>query len=128
MAQVSRPLSPHMQIYRWPITMAMSIVHRGSGIAITVGLLALTWWLVALARGPEAFANVQWAMDNVLGGLVLFGFTLAFFLHATTGVRHLIWDLGYGLSKQSSIQTSYVVAAAGVALTLLTWLAILIAG
>jgi succinate dehydrogenase / fumarate reductase cytochrome b subunit len=126
MAQASRPLSPHLTIYHWYITMVMSIVHRATGIAVTVGLLGLTWWLTALASGPDAFATVQAALDNILGGLILFGFTLALFLHAVTGVRHLLWDWGYGLNKHAATQTSYWLIGIAVALTLLTWLGILV--
>lgn len=126
MAQANRPLSPHLQIYRWYLTMAMSIVHRATGIAITVGLLGLTWWLVALASGPEAFASAQGVLGSFLGILILLGFTLALFLHATTGVRHLIWDLGYGIDKHVATQTSYWVLGAAVALTLLTWIVVLV--
>ena len=128
MAQASRPLSPHLTIYHWYITMVMSIVHRATGIVVTVGLLGLTWWLTALASGPDAFATVQAALDNILGGLILFGFTLALFLHAATGVRHLIWDWGYGLNKHAATQTSYWLIGISVALTLLTWLGILVVG
>jgi succinate dehydrogenase / fumarate reductase cytochrome b subunit len=126
MAQAQRPLSPHLQIYRWYVTMAMSIVHRATGIAITVGLLGLTWWLVALANGPESFARVQGVFDSFLGGLVLFGFTLSLMLHAVTGVRHLLWDWGYGLNKRTATTSSYWVAGIGVGLTLLIWLAIIL--
>jgi succinate dehydrogenase / fumarate reductase, cytochrome b subunit len=128
MAQASRPLSPHLTIYHWYITMVMSIVHRATGIAVTVGLLALTWWLTALASGPESFARVQWALYNPLGWLILFGFTLALFLHSVTGVRHLLWDWGYGLNKHAATQTSYWLIGIAVALTLLTWLGILVVG
>ena len=128
MAQASRPLSPHLTIYHWYITMVMSIVHRATGVAVTVGLLGLTWWLTALASGPDAFGTVQAALDNILGGLILFGFTLALFLHAATGVRHLIWDWGYGLNKHAATQTSYWLIGISVALTLLTWLGILVVG
>jgi succinate dehydrogenase / fumarate reductase cytochrome b subunit len=126
MAEAQRPLSPHLQIYRWYVTMAMSIVHRASGIAIMVGLLGLTWWLVALASGPEAFARVQGVFDSFLGSLVLFGFTLALLLHAVTGVRHLVWDWGYGLNKELATVSSYWIAGAAVALTLLIWLAVIL--
>ena len=128
MAQASRPLSPHLTIYHWYITMVMSIVHRATGIVVTVGLLGLTWWLTALASGPDAFGTVQAALDNILGGLILFGFTFALFLHAATGVRHLIWDWGYGLNKHAATQTSYWLIGIAVALTLLTWLGILVVG
>jgi succinate dehydrogenase / fumarate reductase, cytochrome b subunit len=128
MAQASRPLSPHIGIYRWYLTMALSIAHRITGAALAVGLLLLTWWLMALAGGPDSFATVRAVMDNVLGGLVLFGFTLFLFYHTLNGIRHVVWDLGYGLDKVAAHQSSVVVLAGTVILTLLTWLIILIAG
>ena len=128
MAQASRPLSPHLQIYRWYLTMALSIAHRVTGSALAVGLLLLTWWLMALAGGPESFATVRAVMDNFLGGLVLFGFTLFLFYHTLNGVRHLVWDLGHGLDKEAARQSGIVVVAGSVILTLLTWITILIVG
>ncbi|MEK0086083.1 succinate dehydrogenase, cytochrome b556 subunit [Benzoatithermus flavus] len=128
MAQASRPLSPHLQIYRWYFTMALSIAHRVTGAGLTVGLLLLAWWLLALAGGPDSFATVQAAMDNFLGGLILFGFTLFFFYHALNGIRHLVWDLGYNLEKTAAYRSGVVVVAGTVVLTLLTWIAILIVG
>lgn len=126
MAQASRPLSPHLQIYRWYVTMALSIVHRATGVILTVGLLGLTWWLLALAGGPDSYATFQAITGNILGWLILFGLTFALFMHAAGGARHLIWDLGYGLDKHTATQTSYLVVGVAVGLTLLTWLAILI--
>jgi succinate dehydrogenase / fumarate reductase cytochrome b subunit len=128
MAQASRPLSPHIGIYRWYLTMALSIAHRITGAALAVGLLLLTWWLMALAGGPDSFATVRSVMDNILGGLVLFGFTLFLFYHTLNGIRHVVWDLGYGLDKVAAHQSSVIVLAGTVILTLLTWLTILIAG
>ncbi|MDX6750568.1 succinate dehydrogenase, cytochrome b556 subunit [Geminicoccaceae bacterium 1502E] len=128
MAGSGRPLSPHLQIYRWYFTMALSIAHRVTGAALAVGLLLLTWWLVALASGPESFQNVQAVMDNFLGGLILFGFTFLLFFHLCNGIRHLAWDMGYGYDKQVAHQTGIVTVAAAAVLTVLVWLAILIAG
>jgi succinate dehydrogenase / fumarate reductase cytochrome b subunit len=128
MADASRPLSPHLQIYRWYLTMALSIVHRVTGAGLAVGLLLLTWWLTALASGPDSFATVQAVMDNFFGGLILFGFTLFFFFHALNGIRHLVWDVGYNLEKVAAFQSGVMVVAASVVLTLVTWIAILIAG
>jgi succinate dehydrogenase / fumarate reductase cytochrome b subunit len=123
--EVDRPLSPHLQIYRWHLTMALSIVHRATGLALAAGLLLLTWWLTALARGPEAFATVRAAIDNPLGGLVLFGFTLALLYHLANGVRHLLWDLGYGLGKEEAFRSGLVVLGFAGLGTLLLWLVIL---
>ncbi|MDF1585087.1 succinate dehydrogenase, cytochrome b556 subunit [Marinimicrococcus flavescens] len=128
MAGSGRPLSPHLQIYRWYFTMALSIAHRVTGAALAVGLLLLTWWLVALASGPESFQNVQAVMDNFLGGLILFGFTFLLFFHLCNGIRHLAWDMGYGYDKHVAHQTGIVTVAAAAVLTVLVWLAILIAG
>jgi succinate dehydrogenase / fumarate reductase cytochrome b subunit len=128
MAQASRPLSPHLQIYGWYFTMALSIVHRVTGAGLTVGLLLLTWWLLALAGGPDSFATVQAVTGNFFGGLILFGFTLAFFFHTLNGIRHLVWDLGYNLEKLPAYQSGVLTVAASVVLTIVTWIAILIVG
>lgn len=128
MAQVDRPLSPHLQIYRWYLTMALSIVHRTSGVALSVGLLFLTWWLVALAGGEESFARVEWWKDGFLGWLFLFGMTLALAYHLGNGIRHLIWDVGYGFEPEVAKMSGMVVLAFAGGVTLLTWLVILIAG
>ena len=119
--RAARPLSPHLQIYRWSITMATSILHRISGIGLTSGLVLLTWWLTALARGPQAFAVVQAVTDSLLGGVVLFGFTLALWYHMINGIRHLVWDAGYGFAKQVAKRASLVVLVVSVGLSLLTW-------
>ncbi len=126
--QAARPLSPHLQIYRWYLTMATSIAHRITGVALVLGLLLLTWWLTALARGPDSFAIVRAVTDNILGGLVLFGFTFAIFYHLVNGIRHLVWDAGVGLDKETAEQASYLVIGVAGGLTILTWLLVLIFG
>lgn len=128
MAQATRPLSPHLGIYRWYLAMALSILHRVTGSGLAVGLLLLTWWLVALAAGPDSFATVQAVMHNFLGGLILFGFTLFLFFHALNGVRHLVWDTGYNLDKEGARRSGIIVVGGAIVLTLVTWAALLIAG
>ena len=128
MAQASRPLSPHLGIYRWYLTMAMSILHRVTGADLTVRLLLLAWWLLALAGGPESFATVQAAMDNIFGGLILFGFTLFLFYHSLNGIRHLVWDTGRNLDKDGARASGIVVLGATAFLTALTWILIIIVG
>ena len=128
MAQAGRPLSPHLQIYRWYLTMALSILHRMTGCALAFGTILLVWWLTALARGPEAFATVQSVVHSWFGVLVMIGFTAALYLHLANGVRHLVWDAGYGFDKVASHQSGVLVAAATVVLTALTWLAVLVFG
>ena len=87
MAQAGRPLSPHLQIYRWYFTMALSIAHRVTGVGLVLGMVLLTCWLVALAGGPDSFAAMQWLMRGFLGGLVLFAFTLTLFFHLFLKIR-----------------------------------------
>ncbi|HET6521052.1 MAG TPA: succinate dehydrogenase, cytochrome b556 subunit [Geminicoccaceae bacterium] len=128
MARADRPMSPHLQIYRWYPTMLLSIAHRVTGAALAAGLLLLTWWLVALASGPEAFARVQWLVDSWLGGLVLFVYTYVAFHHCLSGIRHLAWDAGYGFELGAAYRSGYAVVIGAAALTLIVWIAILIIG
>jgi len=128
MAKAGRPLSPHLQIYRWYLTMALSIAHRTSGVALTFGLFFLTWWLLALAGGEESFATVEWWKDSVLGILFLFGMTFALAYHLGNGVRHLVWDLGYGFDPEIARQSGIAVLIFAGVVTVLTWLVIAIAG
>jgi succinate dehydrogenase / fumarate reductase cytochrome b subunit len=128
MARSERPLSPHLQVYRWYFTMALSIGHRVTGIGLALGLVLLTWWLLALASGPEAFATVQAAMHSWLGVLVLFVYTFVLFYHLANGVRHLAWDAGYGFELPVAINSGIAVLGVAGALTVLVWLAIAIAG
>lgn len=117
MSARNRPLSPHLQIYRFELHMAMSIFHRATGAAMGVGLLLMVWALVALASGPEAFDQFVICMASPLGRVVLFGFTLALVYHALNGVRHLNWDAGHGLSKEASRRSGQVVIVLALALS-----------
>ncbi len=119
---VKRPLSPHLQIYRPQISTVLSIMHRASGIALSVGALVLVWWLVAAATSEEAFDQVQWFLDSVLGWIALFGWTLALFYHFFAGLRHLAWDLGYGYEKSVYERTGWAVVIATGVCTLLVWI------
>jgi succinate dehydrogenase / fumarate reductase cytochrome b subunit len=128
MARSERPLSPHLQIYRWYFTMALSIGHRVTGIALALGLLLLTWWLLALASGPEVFATVQAAMHSWFGVLVRFIYTFILFYHMANGVRHLVWDAGYGLHPVTAYQSGIAVLGFAGGATILVWLALAIGG
>lgn len=123
----SKPLSPHLQIFRWPLSMALSIGHRITGAGLAAGLLLLTAWLVALAAGPEAFAVVNGLVASWFGVLVMIGFTAATFLHLGNGIRHLVWDFGYGFDLETTRRSGLAVVAFTVVATALTWLAILVA-
>jgi succinate dehydrogenase / fumarate reductase, cytochrome b subunit len=127
MARADRPLSPHLQIYRWYFTMALSIAHRVTGLGLAAGLILLTWWLLALASGPEAFANVQAVVHSWLGILILFLWTLALFYHMGNGIRHLVWDFGYGFDLEIARRSGIAVLVFAGAMTVITWLVVGIA-
>ena len=120
MSQV-RPLSPHLQVYRPQITSILSITHRMTGVALSLGSVLLVVWLGALALGPDAFALVQGAMASNLGRLVLFGFTFAFFYHLMNGLRHLSWDAGVGFDLKVLRITGWLVVLSAGALTVIVW-------
>lgn len=121
MAQVNRPLSPHLQVYRWGFHMVLSILHRGTGIALGVGTLLLAWWLIAAASGPDAFNAVQACLGSWFGRLVLFGFTWSLMLHLCNGIRHLFWDTGRGLSIPAVRTSNQLVFWGSVVLTVAAW-------
>ena len=117
-----RPLSPHLQVYRWQITMAMSIAHRITGIMLAGGTLLLVWWLVALAMGPVAYGRAQGFIASPIGILMMFGWTVALFYHLANGIRHLFWDAGYGFDIPTVYRSGYAVLALTVLLTIAAWL------
>lgn len=96
----SRPLSPHLSVYKMTITMAMSIMHRITGAALYIGTVLLAIWLLAAATSPEAFATLQTLWGSILGRLVLLGYTWALVHHALGGLRHFIWDSGAGFGPE----------------------------
>jgi succinate dehydrogenase / fumarate reductase cytochrome b subunit len=118
---VRRPLSPHLGIYRWEITMVSSILNRITGIALSVGSLVLVWWLLAAAAGPQSFALVQEFLISPLGLLVMLGWTAALFFHLFAGIRHLAWDVGIGFAKPGLNPVSWLVLAATAVATILVW-------
>lgn len=121
-ARIERPLSPHMQVYRWTLTMALSIVHRATGIALYVGTLLLVWWLVAAASGPAAYANVQAFTGSIIGRLIVFGYTWALMHHMLSGIRHFVWDLGYGFKANEREALTWGALIGGIVLTVLIWI------
>jgi len=117
-----RPLSPHLQIYRWTIPMALSIVHRATGSALYVGTLLLLWWLIATAAGPDAYANAQNIIGSIPGRFILFGFSWALLYHLLNGIRHLVWDTGRGFEIRTAKRSGMIVIILSLVLTLTTWL------
>ena len=120
---IRRPVSPHIGIYRWPVTMVASILNRATGIALSVGALLLVWWLVAAASGVQAFAAVQSFIASPLGLLLLLGWTASLFYHLFAGIRHLVWDTGRGLAKPSLNPMTWLVLALTAAATAGVWIA-----
>ena len=118
MAGRERPLSPFL-IYRFEYTMLWSFTHRVTGVFLSLGAVALAWWLLALARGPEAYARVLRAFESVPMRLLLFGALFAFFFHLANGIRHLAWDCGLGFEKAQARTSAWLVLVAAVVLTAL---------
>jgi succinate dehydrogenase / fumarate reductase cytochrome b subunit len=121
--RIERPLSPHLQTYRWTLTMALSIVHRATGVALYFGTLLLAWWLIAAAAGPQAYANVQAFTGSWIGRLIAFGYTWALVHHMLSGLRHFVWDLGYGFKPSEREWLTWAALIGGIALTVLLWIA-----
>ena len=112
-----RPRSPHLGIYRWQITMTMSILHRATGVALAVGTLALVYWLVAAGMGPDSYADAQAFFGSWLGQFLLWGWTFSLFYHLSNGIRHLAWDAGWGFEIKMVYITGYTVWVAAALLT-----------
>lgn len=122
-AESGRPLSPNIQIYRPQLTSVLSIANRITGIFLSIGAIGMVVWLIAAATGPLPYAAVQGAMTSWIGQIVLVGFIFAFFLHLCGGIRHLVWDAGYGFELRSIYVSGWAVVAASVVLTVAAWVA-----
>ncbi|MEZ2223009.1 MULTISPECIES: succinate dehydrogenase, cytochrome b556 subunit [Rhizobium] len=118
----NRPLSPHLQIYKPIPTMIMSIVHRITGGALYFGTVLVAWWLIAAATGQGYFDLVNWIMGTIIGRLVLFGYTWALLHHMLGGLRHFMWDLGYGFGKEFSTKLAKATLVGSLCLTALVWI------
>jgi succinate dehydrogenase / fumarate reductase, cytochrome b subunit len=119
--KANRPLSPHLFIYRWPVTMVVSILHRITGSALYVGMALLAWWLIAAATSERAFAIANGFLGSWLGRLILFGYSWALLHHMLGGLRHLVWDFGVGLDRQARNLLAWGNVIGSAALTVLLW-------
>ena len=119
--KANRPLSPHIFIYRWPVTMVVSILHRITGGALYVGMALLAWWLIAAATSDRAFAIANGFLGSWLGLLILFGYSWALLHHMLGGLRHLVWDFGVGLERPARNLLAWGNIIASAALTVLLW-------
>ena len=117
----SRPLSPHLQVYRLPLTALMSISHRATGVLLVVGSLVLVYWLVAVAGGADTFASAQSLLGSVPGRVLLLAVTFSLFYHLGNGIRHLFWDAGLGFELRTAHRSGVAVIVAAIALTAVAW-------
>jgi succinate dehydrogenase / fumarate reductase cytochrome b subunit len=120
----ARPTSPHMWIYRWQIGNSLSILHRITGAFMSMGLIVLAYWWMALAAGPGAFAGAARSLSSPFGWLVIFGLSLSFWYHLLNGVRHLFWDAGRGFEKPARHVSGWAAVAGAVLLTAGLWILI----
>ena len=123
--KTQRPLSPHLQVYKPQMTSVLSILHRMTGVGLTVGLMLFAWWLVAAAIGPGAYAVFMNFAGSPVGMLLLFGFTLAFFYHLANGIRHLFWDSGLLFKIENAYEAGYAVLLFTALMTGATWYCVL---
>ena len=121
----NRPLSPHLMNYRLPLLPITSILGRATGAALAAGTLVLTWWLIALASGEDAYALFANVMGSPLGMAVLFGFTVSLFYHMCKGIRQFIWDSGHGLDVAMAERMTIVVITTAIVLSVGLWVFIL---
>ena len=119
----ARPLSPHLTVYRWPVTMTMSILHRATGAALYFGTLLIAWWLIAAATSQSDFDLVNGIFGSWFGRLVLFGYTWALVHHMLGGLRHLVWDTGAALDRDTASRIAWANIAGSIVLTVLIWIA-----
>ena len=121
MSDTGRPLSPHLSVYRWPISMTLSILHRMTGVALTLGLLVFVAWLMAAADGRANYQQFSELAQSPLGRIALVSWSFAFFFHLCNGVRHLFWDAGRGFEIHQAKSSAWMAISASVAMTLLYW-------
>jgi len=116
-----RPLSPHLQIYKLPLTAKLSVLHRGTGVVLALGLILLVIVVASAASGESAWASIRWLLSSWLGYLVLIGFTASLYYHFCNGIRHLFWDMDKGLDLKTAKKSALWVIIATIVLTVFTW-------
>lgn len=117
-----RPMSPHLQIYKLPLTAIVSITNRAAGIANSVAIVLLVLAIAAASSGTSDSSAILWLLNSWFGKLVMFGFTLSLYFHMCNGIRHLFWDAGHGFEVETATKTAKVSIGVAVALTIITWI------
>ncbi|HET7316835.1 MAG TPA: succinate dehydrogenase, cytochrome b556 subunit [Sphingomicrobium sp.] len=120
-AERDRPISPHLTIWRWGPNMLVSIVHRFTGAGLAIGLAVLTWWLMAIAGGADAYADFAKVASHWIGIVILIGLTWAFFQHLFSGIRHLVMDTGMGFELQGNKASAIATIVGSIAATAILW-------
>jgi len=118
----NNPLSPHIQIYRWHISSLLSITHRISGVINLLALILIFFWLIALSLGESNYESFLLIINSFFGKFILIGFTWSMSFHLLSGIRHLVWDLGYGYEIKTANISGIIVIISSLALTIIFWL------
>ena len=122
MNDFKNPLSPHLQIYRWHISSLLSITHRISGVVNLLALILIFFWLIALSLGENNYESFLLIINSFFGKFILIGFTWSMIFHSLSGIRHLIWDLGYGFEIKTANISGIIVIISSLVLTIIFWL------
>ena len=122
MNDFKNPLSPHLQIYRWHISSLLSITHRISGVVNLLALILIFFWLIFLSSGEINYESFLLIINSFIGKFILIGFTWSMIFHLLSGIRHLVWDLGYGFEIKTANITGIIVIISSLALTIIFWL------
>jgi succinate dehydrogenase / fumarate reductase, cytochrome b subunit len=117
----NRPLSPHLQVYRLPFLANLSILHRATGIVLSLGALYLATWVVFAAGSEGTYARFQSFNGSIVGRFVLGGWLFSLFFHLFNGIRHLFWDAGYGFEIKDAYRSGWLVVAASLVATAASW-------
>lgn len=128
MADTRRPLSPHLQIYKWQVQMVSSILHRATGIALAAGTLLVLWGLLALAAGESHFDHFKACIGSPVGIILLIGWSWSLFYHLCNGIRHLVQDTGAGYAIPKFVRSSWLSVIASIVLVVIVWAWVLTAG
>jgi len=128
MATPERPLSPHLQVYRWQITMTLSILHRATGVVLAIGAFAVAWWLLAVSASNARYEQFADLAASLPGKIVLAGFSYCLVYHLLNGLRHLLWDSGRGFEIKEFQATGWAVVVLSFVLTAAIWMLALNSG
>jgi succinate dehydrogenase / fumarate reductase cytochrome b subunit len=120
--QKNRPLSPHLQVYKWQLSSLLSITHRLTSIINTAGITLICFWIISLYLGENCYKYFSMLTSSFFGKFILIGFTWSFSYHLLNGVRHLVWDMGYGYEIRTANLSGILVLVSSFLLTIGLWI------